>query len=617
LWRRKCDSDSNGKLLANGAFFVERDSNGLAFRVLDTIVGKDVCHTEATGSPQGLLAEAGGRFLTASGVNPEKTLRVWEAATGKRLQEFKVQVPRLGYGGLSHDGKLLALTSGLGGSIHVWDVAKGKELNTFAGHRNGPLVVAFAADGRTVYTVNCGHWLDWSLRRWDAESGKELRASEADPSGGGRWAAFSPDGRLLAIVVQDGTLHLWDTAAGREVRTWKISTRLVTENGVPRPDARYPPQFSADGESIFVVAKGTIHRWDVRTGKELPGVAAPTANDLARVFPAPNGQSIVVSSEDQKSVTRLDLLDATSGRLLRTIGKCQSPVPSCVFSPNGKTLAVADYDGVVLWEVASGQERGRFPEIHYGRGLGFSPDGKLLAAGGVGVVRLLNPFSCSEVGSLDNCPGDVACLVFSPDGKRLSLAGTSNTALVCDVAALTAAKVPKAAVKPTAKELEALWADLSGAESATAFRAIARLAEFPAESVPFLREKLKLIGDPEEKRIAKLIVELDDSSFEVRQKANAALESLGNKAAVALAQTLEKTQSAEVRERAQRLLDKLKDANLPSKELVDIRCVEVLETSDSPAARDLLRELAKGDVNDSRTLESKAAVQRFEAGKGP
>ena len=231
-------------------------------------------------------------------------------------------------------------------------------------------------------------------------------------------------------------------------------------------------------------------------------------------------------------------------------------------------------------------------------------------------MRLLQTASGREVGRLTGFKDYINSLAFSPNGNRLACAGFSNTALLCDVSVLTAGKVPSAQ-EPAANDLSTLWDDLVGGDAAKAFRAITRLAEFPTESVPLLQKKLKLIGDPEEKRIASLIADLDDKPYEVREKATATLEKLGKKAAAVLSRTVEKSDSLEARVRAQRLLETLKVANVASPELVGVRVVEVLESSDAPAARELLKELAKGDPDAALTLEAKAAVQRFVERKMP
>ena len=143
--------------------------------------------------------------------------------------------------------------------------------------------------------------------------------TDADAGGEVVCTTFSPNGRLLAILIYDGTLRLWDPAAGKELRTWKVPTRTNTVYGVKYPYADYPPGFSADGESVFVAAEGILHRWDVRTGKELSAVAAPMGNDYKRALPVVDSRTVVVSGF-QQGVTRLNLVNAASGQLIRTVG---------------------------------------------------------------------------------------------------------------------------------------------------------------------------------------------------------------------------------------------------------------------------------------------------------
>ena len=211
-------------------------------------------------------------------------------------------------------------------------------------------------------------------------------------------------------------------------------------------------------------------------------------------------------------------------------------------------------------------------------------------------------------------PG-VNSLAFSPDGKWLAVGGYANTALVCDLAALTAAKLPPAA-KLTAKEGDALWDDLKSNDGAKAYQAVVRLGRSGKESLPFLKERLKggIDADPNEKRIPQLIAELDDESFDKREAATAALERLAQKAEPALRRALETTQSAEVKIRAGRLLEKLKDPNAlaPPEELVKLRLLEALANIRTPEARDILNELAKGNPESALTREAKAALKRWD-----
>src|SRR5262249_59438745 len=149
------------------------------------------------------FAHAGRWLVTAS---DDQTIRLWDLSTGTELRRFERPEPPKDLGApaarammngklvntgrlvaglsrryrvaLSGDGKLLAATRGR--SAHVWDVASGKLLQSFADEASalpgGLADLAFAADGRTLVTVNG----DRTVCVWDLASGKRLRRIEGE-----------------------------------------------------------------------------------------------------------------------------------------------------------------------------------------------------------------------------------------------------------------------------------------------------------------------------------------------------------------------------------------------------------------------------------------------------
>ncbi len=308
-------------------------------------------------------------------------------------------------------------------------------------------------------------WADWSLRKWDAATGKELQVTRTDLGAEACFTAFSPDGQLLAVVTREGTLRLWDTDAGKQLRTWKVPIdRSNTLDGVPLPLAVIRTlDFAVDGKTLFASTSSEVHRWNAATGDALPTRDIPGAKDFSKARPGPDIGTALTFTHN---LGRLSLLDLATGRAVRVIGRCERTFEAVACAPDGRTLAAAVTDArgeavfVSLWEVASGRGRGGW-DVPFASSLAFAPDGSLLAVGGDGVVRLFHLASGREVGRLAADYGNVSSLAFSPDGKRLAVAGDANTVLIADVAALTADKLPKAA-KLGAKERDALWDDLGG-----------------------------------------------------------------------------------------------------------------------------------------------------------
>jgi WD40 repeat protein len=110
----------------------------------------------------------------------------------------------------SADGKRLA-SAGWDGSVRVWDAATGKELHNFRGHTDRVLSVAFSPDGKRLASGSC----DNTAKLWDVETGQEA-ATLRDTIGYVQSVAFTPDGKRLAVASghrSRGEVQLWDTAA--------------------------------------------------------------------------------------------------------------------------------------------------------------------------------------------------------------------------------------------------------------------------------------------------------------------------------------------------------------------------------------------------------------------
>src|SRR5262245_58261623 len=67
----------------------------------------------------------------------------------------------------SPDGRTLA-AGGYDKTVRLWDVATGRERRRFAGHAQYPTQVGFSADGRTVFAAHA-RGVQW----WEVISGRE------------------------------------------------------------------------------------------------------------------------------------------------------------------------------------------------------------------------------------------------------------------------------------------------------------------------------------------------------------------------------------------------------------------------------------------------------------
>src|SRR5262249_10372763 len=122
---------------------------------------------------------------------------------------------------------------------------------------------------------------------------------------------------------------------------------------------------------------------------------------------------------------------AQEPKLRDTLQGHTQAVVSVAYSPDGKTLASASYDGtLILWDVPSGKER-KSLRGHTGcvGSVAFNPEGKTVASAIMGsaiadpdnkTIKLWEVTTGKERATLQGHKGMVYSVAFSPDGKTLA-----------------------------------------------------------------------------------------------------------------------------------------------------------------------------------------------------
>ncbi len=157
-------------------------------------------------------------------------------------------------------------------------------------------------------------------------------------------------------------------------------------------------------------------------------------------------------------------------------------------------------------------------------------------------------------------------------------------------------------------DLGPLWLDLAAdpARAHAAFRAVVALGD---RGAALLREHLKPAAPLDAKQLARLLDDLEDARFPMRQKTAAELAALHDRIADALRKRLMTTNSAAARRAINVLLKKLDGWVAHPDRLREVRAVEILERIGTPAARKLLEEWAAGDSSALMTREARRALE--------
>jgi WD40 repeat protein len=94
-----------------------------------------------------------------SGSSDDKTVRLWDAITGKPQQTLEGHSGSVYSVAFSPDGKQVVSGSSDDKTVRLWDAITGKPQQTLEGHSGSVSSVAFSPDGKAVNTLFVSN--DW------------------------------------------------------------------------------------------------------------------------------------------------------------------------------------------------------------------------------------------------------------------------------------------------------------------------------------------------------------------------------------------------------------------------------------------------------------------------
>ncbi len=356
----------------------------------------------------------------------DKTVKIWDARSGDVLHTLEEAQPSFVWNAtFSPDGSLLAVVAqaiadenNVKASVRLYQVRTGVLLRSISESSNRVFVQAFAPDGRWLATSGD----DPDVQLWDTQSGAKGKTLKGQ-TGGSDALIFAEQGKkLISVSTHDEALREWDVATGALLRTkslegCKNAVVALSDSGELLAFGR--PVVRDENNKV----SGDVSVCDTRTGAMLR-VLHSTHDAAIDLSFTPDGKTLAVARYGGV----LDLWNPRSGKLLNTLPETQTDVPeSAAFAPDGQTLIVGGSDGGVLLFDTAEPDKPRLRRTLRGRSdlmqdVSFSADGRTLNSvsispfAGTGTNRIWNTQSGTLQSTVRKGAARKRRITLSPDG---------------------------------------------------------------------------------------------------------------------------------------------------------------------------------------------------------
>jgi WD40 repeat protein len=319
--------------------------------------------------------------------------------------------------------------------IKLWDASTGKYLRTLPAVNQNAII--FSPDGKLLasYRRSLGAWQSGTIKLWNVETGQEVQSLDGSASGTTA-LAFSSDSKSLASGGIAGDILFWDVASARSVGSLIKHSRA------------WFPSASPDNSVLVLRDTGLARSNQLR----LVNIRSPQPvmilddfkNEVEAIAFNANSSLVAIGSTTEvapRLMSTIRLLDTFSGKELKTVKEHQGRISALEFSLDGRTLISKYYAYPErYWDLATGLEINPANDVPQQKPIPsfggeivltytISPEtGMTARLGNTGLVTVSDLKTGKQITTIQG-GSSIVRLAFTRDAKAVALIDRERTAL--------------------------------------------------------------------------------------------------------------------------------------------------------------------------------------------